>query len=128
MTIKEVFQLDGFDINGQDLFDLSSMVINNNSANITLKEKLELDEEVEFVYYWNDHLTRGTYAVENIEKSLNNKDWNTFSKYYFDELPHKCTLPSAITIFTQKESILLGYVHMNENTMKYLTCSEYECG
>ena len=128
MTIKEVFRLDSFDVNARDLFDLSSMVINNNSVNITLKEKLDLDEEVEFVYYWYDHLTRGTVAAENIEKSLNNKDWNLFSKYYFDELPHKCALPSTIAIFTQKESILLGHVHMNENTMKYLTYSEYECG
>ena len=59
------------------------MVINNNSIEFILKEKLDLEEEVEFVYYWYDHLTRGTVAVENIEKSLNNKDWNTFSKYYF---------------------------------------------
>lgn len=128
MTIKEVFQLDNFNINTQDVFDLSSVVINNNSINFTFKEKLDLEEKVEFIYYWYDHLTRGSIAVENIEKSLNNKDWNTFSKYYFDELPHMRTLPSTIAIFTKKENILLGHIYINENTIKYLTHSEYECG
>lgn len=125
MTILEVIKLDGFHMS-ESLIDQSSIKITKEQ--IKAKIAINVNEEVDFVYYWYDHLTRGTKAVEEIEKALNNKNWKLFSKYFYNQDIHKCTLPPYITVFPKSEDYILGYLEMNEKNIELLTCSEYECG
>lgn len=127
MTILEVIKLDGFRMS-ENLIDQSSIKITKDGITVNAKVAINVNEEVEFVYYWYDHLTRGTVAVEEIERALNNKDWKLFSKYFYNQNIHKCTLPLHIIVFPKSEDYILGYLEMNEKNIELLTWSEYECG
>ena len=127
MTILEAMKLDGFHMS-ESLIDQSSIKITKDGIKANAKVAIDVNEEVEFVYYWYDHLTRGTKAVEEIEKALNNKNWKLFSKYFYNQDIHKCTLPLHITVFPKFEDYILGYLEMNEKNIELLTWSEYECG
>lgn len=84
------------------------------------------DSEVECIYYWYDHLTRGTESFNNILASLNDKDWKKFCLYFENKEKHFCTLPQDIAVFVKNK--LLGHLRMNKETIQLLTHSEYECG
>ena len=127
MTILEAIKLDGFHMS-ESLIDQSSIKITKDGIKANAKVAINVNEEVEFVYYWYDHLTRGTTAVEEIETALNNKDWKLFSKYFYNQDIHKCTLPLHIAVFPKSEDYILGYLEMNEKNIELLTWSEYECG
>ena len=127
MTILETMKLDGFHMS-ENLIDQSSIKITKDGIQANAKVAINVNEEAEFVYYWYDHLTRGTKAVEEIEKALDNKDWKLFSKYFYNQDIHKCTLPLHIIIFSKSEYYILGYLEMNEKNIELLTWAEYECG
>ena len=127
MTILETMKLDSFHM-AENLIDQSSIKITKDGIQANAKVAINVNEEVEFVYYWYDHLTRGTKAVEEIEKALDNKDWKLFSKYFYNQDIHKCTLPLHIIIFPKSEDYILGYLEMNEKNIELLTWAEYECG
>ena len=120
MTILEVMKLDGFRMS-ENLIDQSSIKITKDGITANAKVAINVNEEVEFVYYWYDHLTRGTVAVEEIERALNNKDWKIFSKYFYNQNIHKCTLPLHIIVFPKSEDYILGYLEMNEKNIELLT-------
>lgn len=119
MKIKEIIKNKNFSID-------CDLITNDNNLQFVIK--LDPNEEVECVYYWYDHLTRGTVAVNQIEKSLKNKDWNSFSQYFYNMLVHQCTLPDSIMVFSKSDSTIVGTLTMNEDTIKLLDWSEYECG
>lgn len=119
MKIKEL-------IKNKDFFINNDLIINDNNLQFIIK--LNPNEEVECVYYWYDHLTRGSVAVNHIEKSLKDKNWDAFSQYFYNMLVHKCTLPNNIMVFSKSDNTILGTLTMNENTIKLLDWSEYECG
>lgn len=127
MTILEAIKLEGFHMS-ENLIDQSSIKITKDGIKANAKVAINVNEEVEFVYYWYDHLMRGTTAVEEIETALNNKDWKLFKKYFYNQDIHKCTLPIHITVFPKSGDYVLGYLEMNEKNIKLLTWSEYECG
>lgn len=107
--------------------EFSKYKIENNTVYLDIPQ-LDLCEEVECVYYWYDHLTRGSKAVKEIEQSLEDKNWNVFSKYLYKEIPHKCTLPNYITVFSKTGDYILGELKINEETIQFLNWAEYECG
>lgn len=127
MTILEAIKLEGFHMS-ESLIDQSSIKITKDGIQANAKVAINVNEEVEFVYYWYDHLTRGTTEVEEIEMALNNKNWKLFRKYFYNQDIHKCTLPLHITVFPKSEDYILGYLEMNEKNIELLTWSEYECG
>lgn len=95
-----------------------------------IETTLELDpnKEVECIYYWYDHLTRGSSTTIDINNSLNEKNWEQFKKYLYDEIKHQCTLPDVMTVFETDSNNLIGHIILNENTMEFMTYNEYECG
>ena len=122
MKIKDLIKNKSFSIN-QDCFEL---ITNDNGIQLTIN--LDPNEEIECVYYWYDHLTRGNIAVNQIENSLKNKDWDKFSEYFYNILTHRCTLPDNIIVFSKSNNTIVGTLTMNEDTIKLLDWSEYECG
>ena len=119
MKVKELIHNKDFSIN-------NDLIINDNDLQFIVK--LNPNEEIENIYYWYDHLTRGSVAVNQIEKSLRDKNWEVFSQYFYDMLTHKCTLPNNIIVFLKSDGTIIGSLKMNEETIKLLDCSEYECG
>ena len=119
MKIKEL-------IKNKDFYLNNDLITNDNNSQFVIK--LDPNEEIECVYYWYDHLTRGTVAVNQIEKSLKDKNWDTFSQYFYNMLAHKCTLPDNITVFLKSNNTIVGILKMNEETIRLLNWSEYECG
>jgi hypothetical protein len=119
MKIKEIIKNKNFSID-------CDLITNDNNLQFVIK--LDPNEEVECVYYWYDHLTRGTVAVNQIEKSLKDKNWDVFSQYFYNMLAHKCTLPDSITVFLKSNNTIVGFLKMNEETIGLLDWSEYECG
>lgn len=119
MKIKEVIKNKNFSID-------CDLIINDNNSQFVIK--LDPNEEIECVYYWYDHLTRGSVAVDQIEKSLKDKNWDVFSQYFYNMLTHKCTLPDSITVFLKSNNTIVGTLKMNEETIGLLNWSEYECG
>lgn len=125
MRIEEIISKKDFHFNFSEYCMIEA---NDNNLFVVMKEKIDPSEEVEFMYYWYDHLTRGSQAVKNIKKSLEDKDWEVFSKYYYDEVPHKCTLPTEIVVYSKKTNKLIGHLTLNKNTFSFINNSEYECG
>ena len=119
MKVKELIQNNDFTIN-------NDLIINDNDLQFIIR--LNPNEETKNIYYWYDHLTRGSVAVNEIEKSLRDKNWEVFSQYFYDMLAHKCTLPNDITVFLKSNGTIIGSLKMNEETIKLLDHSEYECG
>lgn len=124
MKIKDVITNPSFYVNTR----LGVFSIQDDSKIVLNFPDIQPDEDVEFVYYWYDHLTRGSQAVEDIENSLKEHNWHVFSKYYFDEIKHECDLPCEIVVFSTNTSDLIGHMRLNENTFNLITYAEYECG
>ena len=127
MKVIDIIKRKDFHIN-QELIDQSSIKITKDNINANLTIALNMNEDVECIYYWYDHLTRETIAVNEIVQSLNDKNWDVFSQYLYNKKPHKCTLPNQITVFLEATCQILGELEINEETIQFLTYSEYECG
>ncbi len=127
MKIIDIIKHKNFHMS-ETLIDKSSIKITTDGISSKATVAINVNEEVEMVYYWYDHLTRGSVAVNEIEESLKNKNWELFSQYFYNIKSHKCSLPNTIVVFPKSEEYILGYLDMNENTIALLTWSEYECG
>ena len=127
MKVIDIIKRKDFHIN-QELIEQSSIKITKDNINANLTIALNMNEDVECIYYWYDHLTRGTIAVNEIVQSLNDKNWDVFSQYLYNKKQHKCTLPNQITVFLGTTCQILGKLEINEETIQFLTYAEYECG
>lgn len=123
MTVKTIMSDKNFIIN-PTLLDYT----NANEKGIPFYDDIDMYDETECIYYWYDHLTRGTYPFIYIEVSLKTKDWKTFSEYYYNRIKHHCTLPESIAIFIKGKSTLLGHLRLDESTFQLIDYDEYECG
>lgn len=122
MKIKEIIQNPNFMLNTEFL----KYKILENKIEATLD--LDPNKEVECIYYWYDHFTRGSLITTNIINSLDEKNWEQFKKYLFDEIEHECTLPDVMAVFENDSSNLIGHIILNKNTMEFMVYNEYECG
>ena len=127
MKVIDIIRRKDFHIN-QELIDQSNIKITKDGIDANLTIALNMNEDVECIYYWYDHLTRGTIAVNEIVQSLNDKNWDIFSQYLYNKKQHKCTLPNQITVFLGTTCQILGDLEINEETIQFLTYAEYECG
>lgn len=127
MKVIDIVKRKDFYIN-QDLINQSSIKITKEGISANLTMAFNVNEEVECVYYWYDHLTRGTPATIEIDRSLKDKNWAIFSQYLYNKKHHKCTLPNHITVFLTSECQILGELELNEETIQFLNWAEYECG
>lgn len=122
MIIADIIKNNYFYIN-KDLIEIKEV-----AGKLEVIFKCNLKDEVDCVYYWYDHLTRGSKEVQDIETALENKDWALFSLYYLNLKPHNCTLPNTITVFSKETGDIIGDLAMNDKTIQLLSYSEYECG
>lgn len=92
----------------------------------------EMDDRISIIYYWYDHLARNwaPNLVRTIENSLNDHDFETFSKIA-DQIKDEnimITLPDMACIYNDDADTMLGDIYLNENTFHLITEHEYECG
>lgn len=113
------------------ILDINSEAYNKEytEEGIVIKYNFNPKAGYEGIYYWYDHMMRvsNPALVHNIEMALQKGDWDSFSKFYYDN-SLGCTLPYTIAIFTKEENFLIGHLTLNKHTFKYITFSEYECG
>lgn len=88
-----------------------------------IPENLTPDSEVSLNYFWYNHGDRQTQ--KEIEQALKEKNWNEFSKYYFNK-PCPCSLPTFISVSCGE--FWLGDLRLCEETFKYITFFEDEHG
>ena len=103
--VKDVIKNKNFHL-CSDLIDRNSLHITSSSISAYLNTCLDVEEEIECVYYWVDHLYRITApdTINEINTSLNTHNWETFKKYvqlwsYFRNeirFPYKLAMQSAV--------------------------------
>ena len=74
MRIFDIIKNRNFNINSE----IGEVLINNLDQIQIIFPNLNANEEVECIYYWYDHLTRGSQAVKDIETSLSTHNWELF--------------------------------------------------
>lgn len=118
-----------------EIITRKDFIFNPNLVKFTAKEDKVIadisiipEEEVECWYYWYDHLTRGSKAVKDIETALNTHNWRLFEQYLYNEVPHHCTLPYEMVVFSKMSGEILGHLALSKETMPFIQHSEYECG
>lgn len=123
MTVKEILEM-GIEISSENFIYDS---INNQYL---LNKEIQPEAKVDLTYYWYDHLSRIKYPnqIKEIDKSIKEHNWDTFSKYYFEENKIPITLPSFVDVSIDNTNIFLGHAFLNEKIFKEITYSEYECG
>lgn len=89
-------------------------------------------DRISIIYYWYDHLARNwaPNLVRTIEDSLNDHDFETFSKIA-DQIKDEnimITLPDMACIYNDDTDTILGDIYLNGNTFHLITEHEYECG
>lgn len=129
MKVIDILNHKDFHFN-QSLIEQSSIRISDKSIDANLNIALNTNEEIECIYYWYDHLYRkiNPKALGTIQISIQNHEWETFQLYYLNKIQTPCDLPNEFVIFTKDTDILLGHMDLNEETFKFITFNEYECG
>lgn len=129
MKVIDVLNHKNFHFN-QDLVNQSSIRIANNGIDANLNVTLNVNEEVECLYYWYDHLYRtvNPRVLGTIQLAIQEHEWETFKLYYLNQIQTPCDLPNEFVVFTKDTDILLGHMDLNEETFKLITFNEYECG
>ena len=98
---------------------------------------------MKYVYYWYHHMI-DSEEREEIQKTLNNKDFNAFIKCYkkynsrglfegkfyeeFNSFIPLIYLPDTITVFDDKDKILDCISILDKSNFEKITFSECECG
>lgn len=106
----------------------------NPDGNLTASfaHRFEMEDRISIVYYWHDHLARNwaPSLVRTIEDSLNDRDFETFSKIVkqIKDENIMITLPNAACIFNDDTDTILGGIYLNADTFHLITEYEYECG
>ena len=127
--VKDVIKNKNFHL-CSDLIDRNSLHITSSSISAYLNTCLDVEEEIECVYYWVDHLYRITApdTINEINTSLNTHNWETFKKYYYIDTKTPYELPTEMAVFTKNTNILIGHLGLNQETFNLITWAEYECG
>lgn len=106
----------------------------NPEGNLTASfaHRFEIEDHISIVYYWYDHLARkwAPNLVRTIEDSLNDHDFETFSKIA-DQIKEEnimITLPDMACIYNDDTDTILGDIYLNADTFHLITEHEYECG
>ena len=92
----------------------------------------KMEDRISIIYYWYDHLARNwaPNLVRTIEDSLNDHDFETFSKIA-DQIKDEnimITLPDMACIYNDDTDTILGDIYLNEDTFHLIVEHEYECG
>lgn len=106
----------------------SSWEIDDGGQIILKVPEVCLDDEVDVVYYWYDHLMPDEKR-KKIQKAINNHDFKTFKKY--EEEYEGCGMtyfPSSAFIYKGDEAIGSVCVVWSEDTFSLINFSESECG
>lgn len=76
-------------------------------------------------YFWYDHLNRCRIPViiDSIQKSIENKDYNSFMFYYNNQKTLEITLPNYA--YLSDDSYIDITIKENFDKIEF---SEYECG
>lgn len=129
MKVLDILNHKSFHFN-QDLVKQSSISISETGIDAKLNIALNVNEEVECIYYWYDHLYRtiNPKVVNEINTALNSHDWDTFKQYFDVNIKTPYTLPKEIMVFTKNTNILIGHLDFTKETFDLIALAEYECG
>ena len=96
------------------------------------KENLDLEHDIEILYYWYDHLTRmiEPKLIEKIETALDNHNFKRFIKIkeYIQDNNIMITLPEEAILWDKTADNHLGSIILNKDIFNSITHHEFECG
>ena len=107
-------------------FDYKWSVGDDGNINISTSDVVNLEDEVEVIYYWYHHMIDKSIRDE-IQTAIDNHDYKTFDKYFENDRYAWC-LPTSAHICTDKDSIGTVMICGNQEMFNLITYSECECG
>ena len=108
--------------------DFESVWSVDDIGNICMKtpEIVNVENEVEVVYYWYHHMIDKTMR-DDIQKAIDTHDYETFMKYA-DKDVHCEFLPVSASIYSNGEFIGNVAICQSKEAFSLITHSECECG